>query len=30
MEERVRLVGGQIVIHSLPTEGTKIDVWVPM
>src|SRR6516165_3692813 len=30
MEERVRLVGGQIVIHSRPMEGTQIDVWVPV
>ena len=30
MEERVRLVGGQFEIDSGPTEGTKIDVWVPI
>jgi PAS domain S-box-containing protein len=30
IEERVRLVGGQFTIHSQPTEGTKIDVWVPI
>jgi len=30
IEERVKLVGGQIEIHSMPAEGTKIDVRVPM
>ena len=30
MEERVRLVGGQITLHSKPMEGTKIEVSVPI
>jgi len=30
MEERIRLVGGQLAIHSRPMEGTRIDVWAPV
>jgi PAS domain S-box-containing protein len=30
MEERLRLLGGQLEIHSRPLEGTRIDVWVPL
>jgi PAS domain S-box-containing protein len=30
MEERARLVGGQFAVNSRPTEGTKIDAWVPI
>ena len=30
MEERVRLVAGRFAIHSRPSEGTRIDVWVPV
>jgi signal transduction histidine kinase len=30
IEERVRLVGGQITLHSKPMKGTKIEVWVPI
>jgi signal transduction histidine kinase len=29
MEERLRLLGGQIEIHSRPNEGTRIEVWLP-
>lgn len=29
MRERLRLVHGTIQVHSSPTEGTRIDVWVP-
>ena len=30
IEERVRLVGGQLSLHSRPMDGTKVDVWVPI
>ncbi len=30
MEERLRLVGGEITIHSRPSQGTRIDVRVPL
>jgi signal transduction histidine kinase len=29
MEERVRLVGGEITVNSKPGDGTQIDVRVP-
>jgi PAS domain S-box-containing protein len=29
MEERLRLLGGQLEIHSRPKEGTRIEVWLP-
>jgi len=29
MEERLRLVGGHLEIHSRPQEGTRIDAWLP-
>jgi PAS domain S-box-containing protein len=29
MEERLRLLGGQLEIHSRPMEGTRIDAWLP-
>jgi signal transduction histidine kinase len=29
MEERLRLLGGQLDIHSRPKEGTRIEVWLP-
>ena len=30
MEERLRLLGGQLEIQSLLMEGTRIDAWVPL
>jgi PAS domain S-box-containing protein len=30
MEERLRLIGGRFEIQSVPTEGTRIDAWVPL
>jgi signal transduction histidine kinase len=30
MEERLRLVGGHLEIHSRPSEGTKVDAWLPL
>ena len=30
MEERVRLLGGQLEIQSLLMEGTRIDAWLPL
>jgi signal transduction histidine kinase len=30
MEQRLRLVNGQFAIRSSPTEGTRIDAWVPI
>ena len=30
MEERLRLLGGQLEIHSLPMEGTRIDASLPL
>jgi signal transduction histidine kinase len=30
MRERLRLVQGSIRIHSAPSQGTRIDVWVPL
>ena len=30
MEERLRSLGGQFEITSRPTEGTRIDAWVPL
>jgi signal transduction histidine kinase len=29
MRERLRLVGGTIRVDSVPSRGTRIDVWVP-
>ena len=29
MQERARLLGGFLRIHSLPAEGTKVCVWIP-
>jgi PAS domain S-box-containing protein len=29
MRERLRLVGGTIRIHSVPSRGTRVDAWVP-
>jgi len=29
MQERMRLMGGFLRIHSLPTEGTKVCAWIP-
>jgi signal transduction histidine kinase len=29
MQERARLLGGLLRIHSLPKEGTKVCVWIP-
>jgi signal transduction histidine kinase len=29
MEERLRILGGKFEISSRPTEGTRIDAWVP-
>ncbi|MDP1948984.1 MAG: sensor histidine kinase [Nitrospirota bacterium] len=29
MQERMRLLGGFLRIHSLPTEGTKVCAWIP-
>jgi PAS domain S-box-containing protein len=29
MEERLRLLGGQLEIHSRPMEGARIDAWLP-
>jgi two-component sensor histidine kinase/ABC-type uncharacterized transport system substrate-binding protein len=29
MEERLRLVGGHLEIHSRPSEGTRVDAWLP-
>ena len=30
MEERLRLLGGQLEIHSRPMEGVRIDAWLPL
>jgi methyl-accepting chemotaxis protein len=30
MEERTRLLSGRFVVSSIPGEGTKIDVWLPL
>ena len=30
MEERLRLLGGKLEIQSRPTEGTRIDAWLPL
>jgi signal transduction histidine kinase len=29
MQERTRLLGGFLRIHSFPTEGTKVCAWIP-
>lgn len=29
MEERLRLLGGNLQIHTRPMEGTRIDAWLP-
>ena len=30
MEERLRLLGGNLQIHTRPMEGTRIDAWLPL
>jgi signal transduction histidine kinase/ABC-type uncharacterized transport system substrate-binding protein len=30
MEERLRLLGGNLQIQARPTEGTRIDAWLPL
>jgi len=30
MEERLRVLGGHLEIHSRPMEGTRIDAWLPL
>ena len=30
MEERLRLLGGQLSITSQAMDGTKIDAWIPL
>jgi signal transduction histidine kinase len=30
MQERLRLLGGQVEIRSWPGQGTKVEVWVPL
>jgi PAS domain S-box-containing protein len=30
MEERLRMLGGQLEIHSRPMEGTRIEAWLPL
>jgi PAS domain S-box-containing protein len=30
MEERLRLLGGSLEIHSRPMEGTRVDAWLPL
>jgi PAS domain S-box-containing protein len=30
MEERLRFVGGKLELHSQPSQGTRIDAWVPL
>jgi len=30
MEERLRLVGGQLRLHSQPSQGTRIEAWLPI
>jgi PAS domain S-box-containing protein len=30
MEERLRFLGGYLEVHSRPTEGTRIDAWLPL
>jgi signal transduction histidine kinase len=30
MEERVRLLGGELMIQSVPGEGTTVSAWVPL
>ncbi len=30
MEERLRLLGGSLEIHSRPMDGTRVDAWVPI
>ncbi len=30
MEERLRLLGGNLQIHARPMEGTRIDAWLPL
>jgi signal transduction histidine kinase len=30
MKERLRLLGGQLEVHSRPMEGTRIDAWLPV
>ena len=29
MEERVALTGGRLRIHSVPTEGIRVEMWLP-
>ena len=30
MEERLRLLGGNLQIHTRPMEGTRVDAWLPL
>jgi signal transduction histidine kinase len=30
MEERLRVLGGHLEVHSQPMEGTRIDAWLPL
>ena len=30
MEERLRLVGGQLQLYSQPSRGTRVEAWVPL
>jgi hypothetical protein len=30
MEERLRVLGGHLEVRSQPTEGTRIDAWLPL
>jgi len=30
MEERLRVLGGRLEVHSGPMEGTRIDAWLPL
>jgi PAS domain S-box-containing protein len=30
MEERLRLLGGQLEIHTAPSKGTTVDAWLPL
>ena len=30
MQERIRYIGGDILVHSQPSQGTRIDVYIPL